>query len=216
MDWVSTTDFFTLCWKRARPSLLALLCCLGLAVGWSPAAMAQPAAAELTDFHLERQEGALYLSATVRLDLPAPVEDALVKGIPVHFVVDAELLRDRWYWYDRRVAAVARHMRLAYQPLTRRWRLNTSSEPIDAAGLGVSFTQYFDTLAEALLALRRISRWKIAEAADMEPGARHNVDFHFRLDVTQLPRPFQILGVGPSEWVIAVSRNQRLPVEGGR
>jgi hypothetical protein len=42
------------------------------------------------------------------------------------------------------------------------------------------------------------------------------VDFRFRLDVSQLPRPFQIGAVGQSEWNITAMRNQRLAIESAR
>lgn len=213
---VSTTDFFTHYWKSARHSLLVLLCALWLAAGWAPAARAQAGGAELTELRIERVDAGLYLSASLRFELAPAVEDALLKGIPMYFVAEATLLRDRWYWYDRQVNVAARYLRLAYQPLTRRWRLSSAAEPIANAGLGVSFAQNFDTLQEALGAVRRISRWKIAEASDIEPDARHSVDFRFRLDVSQLPRPFQIGAVGQADWSLSVSRNQRLVMEGAK
>ena len=155
----------------------------------------------------------MFLSATVRFELPLVVEDALLKGISMYFVAEAEVFRDRWYWYDKKLATTTRHMRLSYQPLTRRWRLHTSPSPISNTGLGVTLGQNFETLDEAMGAVQRISRWKVAEAADIEPDSRHNVDFRFRLDVTQLPRPFQIGAVGQPDWRISAARNQRLTVE---
>lgn len=162
---------------------------------------------------LERSEEGVFLSASVRFELPAIVEDALLKGIPMFFVAEAELFRDRWYWYDKKLADTERHMRLAYQPLTRRWRLNVSPTPIGNAGLGVALTQNFDSLSDALAAVQRFSRWKIAPASAVDTDAKHNVDFRFRLDVSQLPRPFQIGAVGQADWNLSASKNQRLPVE---
>ena len=129
----------------------------------------------------------------------------------MYFVAEATIYRDRWYWYDKRVAFAARHMRLAYQPLTRRWRLQVSSQPIGNSGMILG--QMFDTRDEALAAIQRISRWRIADAADVDPAATHNIDFRFRLDVSQLPRPFQIGAVGQAEWIILAVRNQRLVIE---
>ncbi|MRD49666.1 DUF4390 domain-containing protein [Caenimonas koreensis DSM 17982] len=160
---------------------------------------------------LERNEDGVFLSATIKFDLPPVVDDALAKGIPMFFVAEATLLRDRWYWYDKPVSNVARHMRLSYQPLTRRWRLVVSPTPVGNSG--VALGQSFDTREEALAAIQRISGWKIAEPSEVDPDARHNVDFRFRLDVSQLPRPFQIGAVGHADWNIAASRNQRLTVE---
>jgi hypothetical protein len=147
----------------------------------------------------------------VQFELPPAVEEALAKGIPMYFVAEATIYRDRWYWYDKRVASVARHMRLAYQPLTRRWRLQISPQPIGNSGLILG--QMFDTREEALAAVQRVSGWRIADAADVEPDATHNIDFRFRLDVSQLPRPFQIGAVGQAEWIILAVRNQRLVIE---
>jgi hypothetical protein len=127
------------------------------------------------------------------------------------FVAEAVLLRDRWYWYDKHVTGVARHMRLSYQPLTRRWRLVVSPTQIGNSGLALG--QTFDTREEALAVVQRISHWKIADIAEIDPEARYNVDFRFRLDVSQLPRPFQIGAVGQADWNIAASRNQRLVTE---
>ncbi len=176
-------------------------------------AMAQTAA-EITQLQIERTDEGVLLSAAVRFDMPQVIEDALLKGIPMFFVTEAVLYRDRWYWYDRDVAHASRHMRLSYQPLTRRWRLTVSPNVIGNSG--VALGQSFDTQEEAMAAVLRISRWKIAEANDVSPDERHNVDFRFRLDVSQLPRPFQIGAVGQADWNISVHRNQRLAIDSAR
>lgn len=191
----------------------ARLLCLWLALAWLVPAAAQ-SHAEVAQLRLERGDEGVLLSANVQFDMPQAVEDALAKGIPMFFVAEATLYRDRWYWYDKRQATAMRHMRLSYQPLTRRWRLQVSPTPIGSAGLALG--QIFETREEAMAAVQRISRWKIADLADLEPDARYNVDFHFRLDVSQLPRPFQIGAVGQADWNISVTRNQRLSMEPGR
>ncbi len=209
-----TTVFITRCLKSVRPEpwrgLAALLLCVCAALMAPLAARAQTTTVDITQWTLERTEDGLFLSAALKFDLPPLVEDALLKGIPMFFVAEADVYRDRWYWYDRKITTTARHMRLAYQPLTRRWRLNVGPGPIGNTGLGVTLNQNFDSLPDALASVQRISHWKIAEASDVEPDARHNVDFRFRLDISQLPRPFQIGAVGQSEWNISVFRNQRL------
>ena len=186
-------------------------CAFLLLSGSCAAAWAQITPAEVTQLQAERTDEGVLLSATVRFELPQAVDDALAKGIPMFFVAEATILRDRWYWYDKRVAQATRHMRLAFQPLTRRWRLQVSSSPIGNSGLVLG--QMFDTRDEALAAVQRISRWRIADAGDVDSESRHNVDFRFRLDVSQLPRPFQIGAVGQADWSIVAVRNQRLVFE---
>lgn len=181
----------------------------------APRTHAQTDAAEITQLSLRRgDDGGVLLSATVRFELPAVIEDALAKGIPMFFVAEAALFRDRWYWYDKQISFATRHMRLSYQPLTRRWRLVVSPTPVGNSGLALG--QTFDTQEEAMAAVQRISNWRIAELAEIDPDARHNVDFRFRLDVSQLPRPLQIGAVGQADWNISVARNLPLTFENPR
>jgi hypothetical protein len=177
-----------------------LACCVALA---GPAGAQN---AELAALRVDRQDDGLFLTARVDFRLSSLVEDALRKGIPIHFVAEAEIKRERWYWYDQTVASVQRHMRVTYQPLTRRWRLNSSSEPLVNAGLGVSLAQNYDTLEEVTSALQRIGRWKIAEPQELSADGRHTLHFRFRLDGRQLPRALQLGSVGQSAWVVSVER----------
>lgn len=228
MTWVITTVSSTPCLKSThadrRPGgarggssfgWVALLL-FGLVLLWgavAPAA-AQPHGASVTQMRLENGDDGVYLTAAVQFELPTLVEDVLDKGIALHFVAEAELYRERWYWTDRKVAQVSRYMRLAYQPLTRRWRLNVAPVPITGnAGFGVSLNQNFDSLAEALDAVKRIGRLRLGDVAEIGEDGQHPVVFRFRLDTTQLPRPFQIGMVGQSEWDIATERSARLAME---
>ena len=203
---------------RAQARLLQTLVLLfGMFLGsLALPAWADSVAAEASPLVVERTEDGVYLSTTVSFELPSVVDDVLRKGIPVHFVAEAEVLRDRWYWSDKRMAIAYRHMRLAYQPLVRRWRLQVGSAPIGNNGLGVTLSQNFEGLTDALAAIQRFSRWRIANASDIEGDARYNVDFRFKLDVAQLPRPFQIGVAGQTDWSIAVTRNQKLPADFGK
>jgi hypothetical protein len=206
--------FITHCWKSAwaelrrsgRWALGAWL--LALSSAW-----AQTSVAELTELRAERRDAALYLNAQLQLELGAAVEDALVKGLAVHFVAEAEVMRDRWYWYDRKLGMATRHYRLVFQPLTRRWRLNVSSEPISGAGLAGSISQSFETLPEALDVIRRQSGWKVAEMSDIDPEARQYIAYRFRLDMSQLPRPFQIAAGNQVDWTLTAARQLRLTAD---
>ena len=209
MNPVTTMAFITRCcrngWlERALRELCVLA--LALAAGLCHAQIAT----EIPPFQVERLDDDIVVSAQVLFELPGAVEDALVKGIPMFFVTEAQVLRERWYWYDKKVASMQRHMRLAYQPLTRRWRLNVTAGAGRDASLGFALNQTFETLGEALTAIKRISRWKIAGASDLDIGVKYRVDFSFRLDLTQLPRPFQIGALGQSDWDHAATASAAL------
>lgn len=209
---MSTTVSFTRDWASWGPERLA---CLARRAGlWLAACVVlmmafAAGAAELKALRTDRTEDGIQLTATVQFELPPVVEDALLKGIPLIFVAEAEVYRDRWYWTDKRVASATRSLRLAYQPLTRRWRVSLA----DGGSAGrVALAQTYDTLSEAQSAIERISRWKIAESGDLD-GSEHSLNFRFRLDLSQLPRPFQIGMAGQREWQISLERSQRLRLE---
>jgi hypothetical protein len=208
------TVFITHCWRKigielgawlTRALAIALLC---LGCAW-----AQTSSVELIELMPVRKDNALLLNAQLKLELGPVVEDALIKGLAVHFVAEAEVLRERWYWTDKKTGAASRYYRLAFQPLTRRWRLNVSSEPISGTGMAGSISQNFETLAEALNVIRRQSTWKIVDAQSLDPDARQRLRYEFRLDVSQLPRPFQIAAGSQADWSLQVVKTLRLSEE---
>lgn len=194
-----------------RLAMLAPMLACGLLMAWANTAHS----AEIEHLRLERQEQALLVHALIKLDLGSAVEDALAKGIAVYFVAEAELVRERWYWYDRKVAQVSRYYRLSYQALTRQWRLQASSEALSGSGSGSSITQSFDSLADALDVIRRQSGWKLVEASELEPETKQFVNYRFRLDISQLPRPFQITAGSQGGWSLNLARRLRVPNEAG-
>ena len=161
-------------------------------------APSRAADAELAQFEVLHNEDGVSLSYAVDFELSRSVEDALSKAVPLYFVADAQVFRDRWYWRDRRVASTVRVWRIVYQPLTQTYR-------VTFGGL----SQNYATRAEALSAISRGARWKVAEAGQIEDGSRHYVEFSYRLDTSLLPRPLQIGVSGQPDWTLAVSRTQR-------
>ena len=211
---VIMTAFITHCWKSARLDLLSLLVYACLIWGQAGLAQAQSSAAEISHLKFERAEDSLVLSATVDFELSAAVEDALRKGVAMVFFAEATVYRQRWYWMSKKVANVQRHMRLTYQPLTRRWRLNVTSDLV--ANAAMALNQTFESLPDALAAVQRISRWKIANISEIDFAQAHTVEFSFSLDVSQLPRPFQIGTLGQSDWTVAAFTRQALLLENPR
>ena len=211
--WVVTTIHLLSGWRRGCLGRIIILLALVLAVG--SVARAQTSVA-LTELRGERAQDGLYLSAQLKFDLSGAVEEALGKGIPVYFIAEADVVRERWYWSDAQVASARRYMRVSYQPLTRRWRFSSSSEPLSNAGLGVNFGQYYDSLSETLAVVQRISQWKVADASELDADARYLLRFRFQLDASQLPRTIQLGNLGQSDWTLSIERRIDLPPETGK
>lgn len=190
---------------------LLLVCCGLLLGGALPVQAAEP---EIRQAALHRTTEGLFLSARLTLNPSPAVEDALLKGVPLYFVWEAEVLRDRWYWTDKRVATSMRTWRLVYQPLTRRWRLSLSTDleaTSGGAGLQYALHQNFDSLAEALASVGRVLRWKVADAARLDTDSDERVAWRFGLDLTLLPRPFQYGMANQPEWVIELQQRLDVP-----
>lgn len=208
--------FITRCLKSPLPSLLLgwlVTAVLGLGVAL---AQAPTAGTETPQLRLERADDALWLSTQLQFDLSPAVLDALHKGIPIFFVAEADVMRERWYWTNKRIVTARRQFRLAYQPLTNRWRLNITSGEMVEPALGLALNQNFDSWRDALATVRRMTRWKIADASELAPNARYLVEFRFRLDLAQLPRPLQIGTLGQSDWSVVLGSEQVLEAESGK
>jgi hypothetical protein len=85
----------------------------------------------------------------------------------------------------------------------RKWRLQiVDGFAGDAAGDSISLSQQFDSLAETLAIIKRVSAWRVGESVHIDPDARHNIILRFKLDQARLPRIFQIGTLGTSLWRI--------------
>ena len=194
--------------------LLVLCCVLAAQLLLLPSALAQESrGAEIRQLQVRQAKEGLLLNASIAFKLGPALQDALVKGVPLHFVAQADVQRDRWYWWDEKVQLATRSMRLSYAPLTRRWRVAVQSNAANEAS-DINLTLSFASQEEALAAVRNIGSWRIADGSVLQPGDRYNIAFRFYLDLSQLPRPFQIGLDAQSDWKIEAQANAR-PVQAG-
>lgn len=184
---------------RRAVRLAGVLLALGLwLIVWPSSARA--ADPELISFELTHGEDGVFLSYAVNLELSRSVDDALSKAVPLFFVAEAELFRNRFYWRDQRIGYAVRRWRIVFQPLTSTYRVTFDG----------GLSQNYASRAEAFAAISRTARWKIAEGPQIEEGSRHYAEFGFRLDTSQLPRPMQIGIGGQADWTMSVQRTQKI------
>jgi hypothetical protein len=141
---------------------------------------------------LNEGENGVVLNAQFDFELPAVLDEAVNRGIALYFVVEFELFRERWYWFDRRLAAESLTYRLTYSPLTRQYRL--------ARG---ALAQPFESLGEALATLKRLRNWKVLDRGVLKSDEAYRAQVRMRLDTAQLPRPFQISALTQPDWTLA-------------
>jgi hypothetical protein len=140
----------------------------------------------------QRDNGSVVLNATFEFELPQALEEAVQKGIALYFNIEFELFRKRWYWFDRKIASSTLVYRLSYSPLTRQYRL--------ARG---GLSQPFESLDEALALLKSVRNWKVLDKSLLTPREDYEAQVRMRLDVSQLPKPFQVNAITSREWSLA-------------
>ncbi len=168
--------------KKLLAALAQLLTALALGGAALTAAFSARADdIEVADARLAATEDGVVLAADFAFDLNPRLAEVVTNGVPVYFVVEFELTRPRWYWFDEKAADKRLQLRLSYHALSRYYRLST----------GV-LQQNYATLEEALNVLRRVRNWQVVDRGTTLADANYDAAVRMRLDVTLLPKPFQL------------------------
>jgi len=170
-------------WRWVGALMLALMLCLG---------NASALAAEITvdQAAIEASNPGYRLSLAFSFELNRGLEDALTRGVPLYFTTEVQMTRHRWYWFDETSVSASRTVRISYNVLTRQYHTAISGQ----------LQQSFSTLEDAMALVRRPPRWLIVDANTLKPGDPYTVGVRMRLDVAQLPKPFQINALNNSDW----------------
>jgi hypothetical protein len=138
---------------------------------------------------LEKIDAGWLLNANFSIALPAGLENALKKGVPLHFVTEFQLTHGRWYWFDEKAVKVERQIRLSYQPLINQYRITVGDFTFSAA-----------SLAEALRVTGTVGGWSVIEAAAISPTKQYEAAVRLTLDLGKLPKPFQVDALNSKDW----------------
>jgi hypothetical protein len=168
--------------RRLAEFLLALL------LAWPLLASAD--VIDLREARLEPQEDSWQVAADYNIELNARLEEAINKGVSLHFAFEFELTRPRWYWLDEKAVELSQTYRLSYHALTRQYRLSAGT-----------LYQSFNSLGEALRLLSR-PRLPVIERSRLRPGENYTAAVRMHLDVSQLPKPFQLSSLTNREWTL--------------
>jgi hypothetical protein len=133
------------------------------------------------DVQLRPAEEGLMLDADFAFELTPRLAEVVSNGVPLHFRVDFELTRRRWYWFDETAASSRLELRLSYHALSRQFRLSTGA-----------LQQTFASLDEALNVLKRVRNWLVVERTVTFADADYEAALRMRLDTNLLPKPFQL------------------------
>lgn len=158
----------------------------------SLANFAQSQVIKVKQAELEKVDSAWLLNANFGIELPSGLENALKRGVTLHFLVQFELTRSRWYWFDEKAVSMQRLVRLSYQPLINQYRVNAG---------GLAFNT--NSLEEALRIAGAIGAWSVIELARIDPEKNYEAAIRMTLDLGKLPKPFQVDALNSRDWALS-------------
>lgn len=180
--------FFTLCFANCNK--LAYRLVVGL---WALFAVPQTLLAaegvSIQFAEIQAVNAGYELDAQFVLNPNRTLEDALEKGVALHFVAELEITRPRSWWFNEDIGEATRRMRIYYNLLLRRY-------VVDAGYM----TQTATSLDEALLILGRVKHWQVLERGALKPGRRYAARLRLRMDASQLAKPLQIGALASGKW----------------
>ena len=165
---------------------------LGVLALTFPATSARADTIPTVSAELRVEEGDVLLNAEFDFALTPALEQALEKGIPLYFTIELEILRARPLWFPEKVVQWSVTYRVSYNSLTRQYRV--ASGPLG---------QTFDSLEDVQRFLGHLSSRPVARADELTRGVRYEVALREKLDVNQLPKPFQINALASRDWQLS-------------
>lgn len=145
----------------------------------------------MRDIRLDHADEGYLLSTDIGVTLSPRLAEAVTRGVALYFVLEFEISRPRWYWLDEDVVERSLTYRLSYHALTQQYRVSTGA-----------LHQSFDTLNEALNLIGRLRNWPVVEPNRLKSGASYVASLRLQLDVTQLPKPFQLSAMSNRDWTL--------------
>ncbi len=175
---------------RSAERLLRACALLALLVPFLFGQAAHASDARIVRAEIVRGDGGGYvLNADIDIELNPRLADAVRRGVSLYFTTELRIERPRWYWLNEVAVDRSLEYRLSYHAITRSYRLSIGS-----------FHQSFEKLEAAVNTMQRVRNWQVAEVDQVVAGVSHEAALRFRLDTSQLPKPFQVTAIGSRDW----------------
>jgi hypothetical protein len=175
-------------WTLRRAVAPAALALLSLAVPAAHAAdgiTVSSASVDLTDDGWQ-------LNSEFNITFSPRLEEAVNRGVPLYFVVEFEIARPRWYWFDEKPIQLSQTYKISYTPLLRQYRISVGNA-----------SQNFTRFDEVTRVLSRLRGLPVAAKGSLASGVAYQAGVRMRLDTAQLPKPFQFDAISSRDWSLA-------------
>lgn len=193
------TAFFMHYCKKIKQLLLAsLLACLFAM--FTTTAIANNSGLSIQNAGLELVEDSYMLNADVDIKIGEEMEQAIVKGYVLNFIVEFQLVVPRKYWFDDEIVTVTRRISLSYHALSRQYLIIRGDQQ-----------KTFASLDDAIDDLSHIRDLKVLQKSDVEKSKAYKAALLMRLDQTKLPKALQVDAVSADDWKMVSQRFEWTP-----
>ena len=155
----------------------------------STIALAASSSIDIKEAELQAIDDYYALSADVEVSFDDTIEAAVNKGVPLHFLIEFQVVKPRKYWFDDEIETVTRSVVLSYHALSRQYLVTRGAHQ-----------KSFESLAEAEQELMVIDDWKVLDKAQIEKNEPYNAALLVRLDQTKLPKAIQVDAISSEKW----------------
>lgn len=145
----------------------------------------------VTNATIDVTEDGWQLNADFDVNFSQRLEEAVTRGVPLYFVVEFELSRPRWYWFDEKPVKRSQTYQITYTPLLRQYRLSVGN-----------LYQNFTRFEEVKRVLTRVRNWHVVDKGAITKEGVYQANLRMRLDTGALPKPFQLNTVGSTDWAL--------------
>ncbi|MDR4516776.1 MAG: DUF4390 domain-containing protein [Nitrosomonas sp.] len=150
---------------------------------------------QVKSFKLTAVDNGYTVSIDSEIELNPTLVQALEKGVVLYFVNKFTLVEPRWYWLDKEIARIKTRTGLRYHALTRQYRLTDRTS-----------SSNYSSLKDALMALQRLRDHPLTIKHELKPNVHYNAILRLWLDLTRMPKPFQVEALGSSAWNLSSDR----------
>ena len=145
-------------------------------------------------------EDAYFLNADFDINFSNEMETALNKGVPLHFLIEFQLVSPVRYWFDDEIVLVSAEVTLSYHALSRQYLINRGSHQ-----------SAFLSLQDAKAELARLRNWRVFDKNLIGKDESYYAVLRMRLDQSQLPKPVQVDALSSEDWSMVSERYRWVP-----
>jgi hypothetical protein len=156
----------------------------------APAAHAEGIA--LKSAKVEAVEEGWQVDAEFDIQFSSRLEESVNRGVPLYFVLEFEMSRPRWYWFDEKPVRFSQTYKISYTPLLRQYRLSVGN-----------VYQNFASFEEVTRVLSKLRGVAIADHNAIKKDSAYQARVRLRLDTAQLPKPFQLNAIASRDWSLS-------------